>query len=145
MFNRIIVLASIMVVFASVAVADIPAFPGAKPFGATQAAQPGANVKIDMPGMPGMGTVNAKAKSHTYSLPAATAFEEIKKFYNTELTKLGYAEKANINVGGMGAPMQTASFSSKDGMNTVTITLTQNAMNTTENLLSVSESSTSLH
>lgn len=144
MIRHIVVLVALLTFGVSAASADLPTYPGAKPFGTAQG-QPGANIKVDMPGMPGMNAMNSSSKSHTYTLPATTSFDEIKKFYSAELKKLGFVESANVNITGMAMPTQTVSFSSNNGMNTVTITLTKNVANATENLLSVSESSTSLH
>lgn len=98
-----------------------------------------------MPGMPGVSAVNSTSKSHSYTLPSTTSFDEIKKFYASELAKLGYSEKAQVTVGGIAMPTQTSSYSSKNGLDTVTVTLTKNPVNAEESILAVSESSTSLH
>lgn len=142
MFGKVILCSLFSLIFVTSVFAELPVYPGAK--AVPGAAKPSMG-NINISGMTGpIGNVASNSKSSTYSVPATTKFEDVKKFYAAELTKQGYTEKAGVNVTGS-VGVQSASFGTANGMNTVSITLTQNPVNANEMLLSVSESFTKLN
>ena len=149
--KKMMTLLGLVLLLTSAAGAELPVYPGAKPFGPPSASVPGGvtvDVKMPqapgMPGMAGLGRIKSASSSHNYSVPAGASFEEIKKFYAAALGKLGYTEKASLAAGGIAMPTESVSFSSGDGAKSVTITLTANPAISGERLLAVSESETSL-
>ena len=74
-------------------------------------------MKDQMKAQPG----GADAKFDAYSLPAGTAFADVKTFYNGELTKLGYQSAESM--GASAAAMPGAGVWIKDnGASSVTVT-----------------------
>lgn len=145
---------SFIALTASFALAELPAYPGSKPFSEPAAGgpnvavnmgnMPGMNVTVNMPNTPGASNVNTSSSTKKFTVSAATSFDDVKNFYAAQLAKAGYAEKATVALPGAALAPQTASFSTADGMKTVTVTLMANPLNAQEKLISLSESATSI-
>jgi hypothetical protein len=124
--------------------AEIPAYPGAKKI-ETGAGPAAGNVAANIGGM-NMGGVQVQSNSNTtrYSIPASTDFAHVKGFYSKELIATGMSEKASVALNQAGMGTTSASFSSSDGIRTVTVTVMNNPVNAAEKWLTVSESSTAM-
>ncbi len=139
MIRKIIICSAIALCFVCSAFAEIPIYPGARLIDAK------ASPNLNAVNIQSSSNMSSNTKTSNYALPSNVNFEDVRKFYVTELNKHGYMEKTGLSTGIAAANARMVSFSSKDNMHSVSISLVPNPTNSKESILSLSETSTRMN